>query len=219
MKVKLYNQKGQEVGDVSLPKDVFEVKMSPDLVHQVVLSQMSNRRQGTAKTKDRSEVSGGGKKPWRQKGTGRARHGSIRSPLWVGGGVTFGPTNKKNYKRAVPKKMKRAAMLMVLSKKAQENLVVVLDGFELKEPSTKEIAAGFKSLFLEKGTGMVVLPEMDKNSILSVRNIKNVAVMQAKDLNALDLLNYKYVVLPKKSIEIIKDTFLGKKQEAGSKEE
>jgi large subunit ribosomal protein L4 len=208
MKTKLYNQNGKEIGEADLPKDIFELKMSSDLLHQVVLSQMSNRRQGTAKTKDRSEVSGGGKKPWRQKGTGRARHGSIRSPLWVGGGVTFGPTNLKNYKRIIPKKMKRAALLMVLSSKAKEELVVVLDKIELAKPKTKELAAGFKSIFSDKGSGLVVLPAMDKNAILSIRNIKNVDVMQAKDLNALDLLNYKYVVMPQDSIKAIKETFV-----------
>lgn len=207
MKVKLYNQKGEESGEVNLPKEIFEKEINLDLLHQVVLMQASNRRQGTAKTKDRGEVSGGGKKPWRQKGTGRARHGSIRSPLWVGGGVTFGPTNLKNYKRIVPKKMRRAAILMALSSKAKEDKVIVLDKIELKKPQTKEIATGFKKLFLGKGTGMVILPDMDKNAILSVRNIKNTGVMQAKDLNALDLLNYKYVIMPKDSIKAIKETF------------
>jgi len=208
MKTKLYNQKGEEIGDYTLPKSIFEIEFNPDLLHQVVLSQSSNRRQGTAKAKDRGEVSGGGKKPWRQKGTGRARHGSIRSPLWAGGGATFGPTNLKNYKKIVPKNMRRKAILMVLSQKAQNNLILILDKFETEKPATKETAKGFKKLFLEKGNGMVVLPEMDKNAILSVRNIKDARVMQAKDLNAFDLLQCKYVVMPKKSVEIIKDAFV-----------
>ena len=127
MKVKLYNQNKEEAGQVELPKEIFELKINSDLVHQVVLSQQSNRRQNTASTKGRGEVRGGGKKPWRQKGTGRARHGSIRSPLWRGGGVTFGPTTEKNYKKIIPKKIKRKAVLQVLSAKARENLVLVLD--------------------------------------------------------------------------------------------
>ena len=127
MKVSVYNQEGKEVGKVLLPKEIFEVKVNPDLVHQVVVCQMANRRQPIAHTKDRGEVRGGGRKPWSQKGTGRARHGSIRSPLWIGGGVTFGPRKEKIFKKKIPKKMRRKALFMVLSGKAKENLLLVLD--------------------------------------------------------------------------------------------
>ncbi|MDP2909462.1 MAG: 50S ribosomal protein L4 [bacterium] len=208
MKTKVYNLKGEDAGDINLPEEVFGIEMNTDFLHQVVLSQMSNRRQGTAKTKDRSEVSGGGKKPWKQKGTGRARHGSNRSPLWVGGGVTFGPTNEKNYKRIVPKKMRRKAILMVLSEKAKGNLILILDKLEAEKPKTKDFSAGFNKIFSDKkAKRAIVLPGMNKNVILSIRNIKNTGVFQAKDLNALDLLNYKYVVMPKESIDVIKETF------------
>ncbi len=206
MKVKLYNQSKEEVGQVELPKEVFGLKVNSDLVHQVVLSQQSNRRQNTAKVKGRGEVRGGGKKPWRQKGTGRARHGSIRSPLWKGGGVTFGPTTERNYKRVIPKKMRRKAVLQVLSAKAKENVILVLDKLEMKKAKTKDIAKVLDKLF--KGSGLIVLPKMEKSIILSVRNIPKKATIQAKDLNALDLLNYKYVVMPKESIKAIKDTFV-----------
>ena len=206
MKAKVYNQKGEEVGKVELPKEIFELKVNHSLIHQVVLAQQSNRRQNTAKVKDRSEVRGGGRKPWRQKGTGRARHGSIRSPLWRGGGVTFGPSPKKNYKKRIPIKMKRKAMLQVLSAKAKENMILVLDRAELKKPNTKEASQLFSKIFT--GSALIVLPSMDKNLILSARNIPKKATIQAKDLNALDLLNYKYVLLFKDSIEIIKKTFL-----------
>jgi large subunit ribosomal protein L4 len=206
MKIKVFNQKGEAVEDYELPKNIFELEVNSDLIHQVVLSQQSNRRQNTAKAKGRGEVKGGGRKPWRQKGTGRARHGSIRSPLWKGGGVTFGPTTERNYKRIIPKKMRRKAVLQVLSAKAKEKVIVMLDKIEMERPKTKDMAQVLKKLF--SGSGLVVLPKMNKALILSVRNIPKKASIQAKDLNALDLLNYKYVVLTKESIDVIKNTFL-----------
>jgi len=139
MLVNAYNQKGEEIGKTELPKEIFEVGLNSDLVYQVVLSQTANRRQVLAKTKDRSEVRGGGRKPWRQKGTGRARHGSIRSPIWKGGGVTFGPTTEKVFKKIIPKKMRRKALFMVLSAKAKENLILVLDKLEIEKPKTKSM--------------------------------------------------------------------------------
>lgn len=206
MKTKLYNQNKEEIGEVSLPKEVFEVEINPDLIHQVVLSQQSNRRQGSAHAKMRGEVRGGGRKPWRQKGTGRARHGSTRSPLWRGGGVTFGPRNDKNYKKAIPVKMKRKALLMVLSAKAKENMLVVVDKFNIEKPNTKEMAVSMKKL--TDKSALLVLSKMDKNLILSTRNIPKVESVQASDLNALDLLNFKHVVLSKAGIKKIKDTFV-----------
>ena len=208
MNVKLYNQKGEEIGKTELPKEIFEVPMSPDLVHQVVLSQWSNQRQVSAKTKDRSEVRGGGRKPWRQKGTGRARHGSIRSPIWKGGGVTFGPTTEKVFKKIIPKKMRRKALFMVLSAKAKENLIFILDKLEIEKPKTKSMIEILNKLFLEKGSGLVILPKIDRNIILAGRNIPKADIIQAKDLNVLDLLNYKYLLMPKEAIEVIKETFL-----------
>lgn len=208
MKVKLYNQKGEVIGEHSLPKEIFEKEFNSDLVHQVVLSQQSNKRQKIAKVKDRSEVRGGGRKPWRQKGTGRARHGSNRSPIWKGGGVTFGPTTDKNYKKRIPKKIKRAALFQVLSAKAKEDLILVLDDLKIEKPKTKEMAKIFNKLFLKKGSGILVLPKMHKDIILSARNIEKSETIQAKDLNILDLLNYKFVLMPKDSIEVIEKTFL-----------
>lgn len=208
MLVNTYNQNSEKIGQTRLPKEIFDVKMNPDLVHQVVVSQMANRRQISAHTKDRSEVRGGGRKPWRQKGTGRARHGSIRSPLWKGGGVTFGPRKEKVLKRIIPKKVKRKALFMVLSAKAKENLILVLDNLKSDKPKTKIMASIFKKLFLDKGTGIVVLPQYDENIIKSVRNISGVGIMQAKDLNALDLLTYKYLIMPKDAIKVIEKTFL-----------
>ncbi len=208
MKVPVYNQKGEKISEALLPKEVFDVKMNSDLVHQIVLSQTANRRQKTAKTKDRSEVRGGGRKPWRQKGTGRARVGSIRSPIWRGGGVTFGPRTEKVFKKRIPKKMRRKALFMVLSAKAKENLLLVLDNLKIEKPKTKSMAEILNKLFLKKGSGLIVLSQMDKNIIKSTRNIPKVYAMQAKDLNVLDLLSYKYVMIPKEAIKTIKDTFL-----------
>ena len=206
MKTKLYNQNKEEIGEVNLPKEIFEVEVNPDLIHQVVLSQQSNRRQGSAHSRMRGEVSGGGKKPWRQKGTGRARHGSTRSPLWKGGGVTFGPRNDKNYKKTIPVKMKRKALFMVLSAKATEKMIVVVDKFNITKPQTKEMAVSLNKL-IDK-SALLVLSKMDKNLILSTRNIPKIESIQATDLNVLDLLTYKYVVISKAGIKKIKDTFV-----------
>ncbi|MBI2625324.1 MAG: 50S ribosomal protein L4 [Candidatus Nealsonbacteria bacterium] len=207
MLVKTYNQKGEEVGQTRLPADIFGLSFNSDLVHQIVLSQMSNRRRVIAHTKGRGEVRGGGRKPWRQKGTGRARHGSIRSPLWIGGGVTFGPTKERNFKKVVPIKMKRKALLMVLSDKAKNSLIVLLDQLNLEKAKTK-IMVEILGKLPNKGSKIIALPAMDKNIILAARNIPDVKTCQAKDLNALDLLSFKYLIMPKESIKVIKETFL-----------
>lgn len=208
MLVDVYNQNGEKIGQTRLPSEIFDVKINPDLVHQVTVSQMANRRRVIAHTKDRGEVRGGGKKPWRQKGTGRARHGSIRSPLWRGGGVTFGPTKERVFKKQIPKKIKRKALFMVLSGKVKNNLLVLLDKIKIEKPKTKLMADVFKKLPSKEGTSLVVLPQLDKDIILAARNLPNVDAIQAKDLNALDLLSFKYLILPKDSIKVIKETFL-----------
>ena len=208
MKTIVYNQKGDEVGKVELPKEVFEVPLNTDLVHQVVLVQIANRRQISAKVKTRAEVRGGGRKPWRQKGTGRARVGSTRSPIWRGGGITFGPTTEKVFKKKIPKKMRRKALFMILSAKAKENLLLVLDKLEIEKAKTKAMAEILNKLFLKKGSGLIILLQKDKNIIKATRNIPKTATAQAKDLNVLDLLSYKYILMPKEVIKVIKDTFL-----------
>jgi len=207
MKVSVYNTKKEEVGTVSLPKEIFEVPINQDLVYQVVCSQMANRRQITAKTKNRAEVRGGGKKPWRQKGTGRARHGSIRSPLWKGGGVTFGPSAERVFCKKVPKQMKRKALFMALSSKAREKTLYVLEDIGAAKPKTKIIAEILNKLFPERDSVLLALPKKDDNLVKSIRNIANAKPALARDLNALDVLSYKYLLLPKDSIRIIKETF------------
>jgi len=133
MLVNTYNQKGEKTEQIELPKEIFGKEFKPDLIHQVVVSMQSSQRQGTAHAKNRSEVRGGGKKPWRQKGTGRARHGSTRSPIWIGGGVTFGPTKDRNYKKSIPKKMRRAALLSTLSAKAKDKEIAIIDEIKIKQ--------------------------------------------------------------------------------------
>ena len=208
MKISVYNQEGKETEQMVLPKELFQVPLNMDLVHQVAVSQMANKRQNNAHTKDRSMVRGGGKKPWKQKGTGRARHGSIRSPLWAGGGVTFGPTNERNFERKIPKKMRRKAMFMILSEKAKNNLLVVVDNFSITDPKTKAMAAIMKKLPAQNGSLLLGLAGMDKNVILAARNLRNAKIIQAKDLNCLDLLNFKYLIITKDSVKVLKDTFL-----------
>jgi large subunit ribosomal protein L4 len=188
------------------------VKINSDLVHQVIVSQMANRRKVIAHTKTRGEVRGGGRKPWRQKGTGRARHGSIRSPLWRGGGVTFGPRKEKILKKKIPKKMKRKALFMVLSGKFKNNFLIVLDELKLEKAKTKFLVQLFKNLRakiknFKEGNALIALPDYDKNIILAARNLSGIKTIWTRDLNVLDVLFSKYLILPKDSIKVIKDTF------------
>lgn len=208
MKINVYNQEGKEAGNTLLPKDIFDIKINPDLVQQLVVSQMANRRQSLAHAKGRGEVRGGGRKPWRQKGTGRARHGSRRSPIWKGGGVTFGPTKERVFKKKINKKMRKSALLMVLSGKVKNNLLLVLEDLKLEKAKTKLMAAVLKKLPCKDKSALIVLPKMDKNTIIASRNIASVGTIQAKDLNTLDLLSFKYLIMPKEAIKTIKETFL-----------
>ncbi len=218
MKYEVLNKEGKKVKETLLPKEVFGIEVNPDLIHQVVVSQMANKRKAIAHTKDRGEVSGGGRKPWRQKGLGRARHGSIRSPIWVGGGVAFGPVKTKIFKKKIPKKMKRKALFMVLSAKAKNKLIVLLDNLKIEQPKTKLMAEIFNKLPIKEESSLVALPEMDRNVIRATRNIPKKATIQAKDLNCLDLLSFKYLVMPLESINVIKETFLKQKVEEQEQE-
>jgi large subunit ribosomal protein L4 len=208
MKTTIYNQAGKEVGDITLPKEIFEVKFNADLVHQIMVSMTSNQRQNSAHTKNRGEVSGSGIKPWRQKGTGRARHGSKRSPIWRGGGITFGPRNERNYEKTIPAKMRRKALLMLLSEKAKTNQLVVLDKIELEKGKTKEVATALSKLPCKLQTTLIALPGYDKKIVLAARNIKKTSIEDARNLNVLDLLNHKYLLIPQDSIKTIEKTFV-----------
>jgi large subunit ribosomal protein L4 len=169
---------------------------------------MANKRQGTAHTKDRSEVSGGGRKPWRQKGLGRARHGSIRSPIWRKGGVVHGPRKERIWKKKIPKEMKKKALFMVLSSKAKDKELILLDDLKIKESKTKLMKEILEKLPLDKKSVLIALPKMDKKIILAARNLPKVSTIQAKDLNCLDLLSFKYLLLPLESVKVIEKTFL-----------
>ncbi len=209
MKAVLYNTDKKNNKEIEIPKEVFDVSLNSNLLHQVVRSQMQNRRQNTAHTKDRSEVRGGGRKPWRQKGTGRARHGSRRSPIWKGGGVTFGPRNERNFKNKINKKMRRKATLMVLSEKFRNSFVYFVADVKMEKPKTKEMADFFAQLPYS-GSALLILPNMEKNTILSVRNIDRVDTVQAKDINSLDLLSYKHLLICESAIDVIKENFIDK---------
>lgn len=208
VKYSIFNQEGKRVGETLLPKEIFGIKSNFDLVHQVVVSQRANKRSIIAHTKHRGEVRGGGRKPWRQKGLGRARHGSIRSPIWIGGGVTFGPRKKVIFKKVIPKKMKKRALFVVLSDKAKNNLLVLLDKLEIEKTKTKLIINILEKLPSKKSSSLVALPKIDRKIITAVRNIPKVETIQAKDLNCLSLVTFKYLIMPKESIKTITETFL-----------
>jgi len=209
----VYNQKGEKTGSAKLSESVFGMKWNADLVHQVVTSMLSSARKPIAHAKTRGEVRGGGKKPWRQKGTGRARHGSTRSPIWVGGGTTHGPRNDKNYFRKVNKKMGKKAFASVLSKKAKDGEIILLDQIVVNEPKTKEavlVLSGLSKIhksFLNKKTNLGVISVFRKNTAIerSFKNIGKVKTSAINDLNILDALNYKYLIItePEKSLEIL----------------
>ncbi len=213
MKAVVYNQEGKEVGETLLPKEIFDVKMNHDLVYQASTIQAANRRQVIASTKTRGQVRGGGKKPWKQKGTGRARHGSIRSPLWRGGGTVFGPNKEKVFKRKLNKKTAKLALFMVLSSKVRDKEFILLEDLKIEKPKTKLMAEIIKNLKLKienfkNGTILIVLPKKEEEILRASRNIAFVDVMEARNLNALDLLNHKYLLTLKESIKALKDTFL-----------
>lgn len=209
METALYNVEGKCVGEITLPKEVFDVRWNPDLVHQVITSIQANQRKGTAHTKDRSEVRGGGRKPWRQKGTGRARHGSIRSPIWIGGGVTHGPRAEKNYAKRIPKKMARKALYSLLSQKARDKEIVMLDEFHFPAIKTKEGVALLKRLAYAGGMApsgakryaLVAIPDGEGIMIRAFRNIPYAAAVASRDLGVLDAARYTYLVFSQKSLE------------------
>ncbi|KKR31455.1 MAG: 50S ribosomal protein L4 [Parcubacteria group bacterium GW2011_GWF2_39_8b] len=196
----IYNQKGKESGKISLPEAVFGLKWNADLVHQVVVSMESSARTPVAHAKNRGDVRGGGKKPWKQKGTGRARHGSIRSPLWRHGGVTHGPTNLKNFDRKINKKMKAKALYTILSKKFKDNQVVFVDKIEFSSIKTKFAKEVMDSLFdkaskKKNNAILLTIPKKDKNVEKSFSNFGNLKVDEIRNISPIDLMKYKYVAI------------------------
>jgi len=206
-KLKVYNQAGKQVSEVKLNAKIFGIELNPELVQQAVRTQNANSRIVIAHTKTRGEVRGGGKKPWKQKGTGRARHGSSRSPIWKGGGVTFGPRKDRNYSIKINKKAKRKALFMSLSAKANDSLVTVVDKIEMSAIKTKDITTMITKLKLKKSV-LVVLPKSDIKIIKSVKNIPKVTVINADSLNIMDVLKYNNLLVLQDSLAVIDKTFL-----------
>ncbi len=220
MLVDIYNQEGEKTRQAKLPKEIFEQEFKPDLVNQVFVSMRSNRRQNIAHTKDRSEVRGGGRKPWRQKGTGRARHGSIRSPLWIGGGVTFGPTKERNFKKSIPLKMKRKALKCVLSQKLRDKEIFIIDELKIEEPKTKTIYVLLNKLFkkIKKGGLMsllIITDKKDEKLLKAIKNIPDIGIIEARNLNVLDVVSYKDLLILKNSIKSIKEILIENPKSSG----
>lgn len=214
-KTDIYNLKREKVGTVELPEGVFGVAWKGAVVKQALTAQMANRRAPWAKVKDRSEVRGGGRKPWRQKGTGRARHGSTRSPIWVGGGKAHGPVADRDYSQKVNKKMRRAAIAMLLSKKLQDGQLSVLDTLALEAPKTKMLAAQLRT-FMEmpktkKNFDVMVVPGAeDKGVARAGRNLPKSKVAAAGSLNVYDLMNYKHLIIDQSAVADIERHYANK---------
>ncbi|OGZ45928.1 MAG: 50S ribosomal protein L4 [Candidatus Ryanbacteria bacterium RIFCSPHIGHO2_02_FULL_45_13b] len=212
METPLYNMAGEKMGMVNLPDAVFSLPWNAALVKQVVEASRTNKRANTAHTKDRGEVSGGGKKPWKQKGTGRARHGSIRSPLWVGGGVTHGPRTERVYDQKVNKRMRRKALFISLSGKAQSGEIVVMEDISFPGGRTREAQSVFRALAIKggiadmdgtKATTLVALPALDALTVRALHNLPRVQSCEVRNVNAESVLGVKYVVIPKSSLPIL----------------
>ena len=203
-KVSVYNMEGKEVGTMDLNDSIFAVEINEHLVHMAVVQQLANNRQGTQRAKTRSEVSGGGRKPWRQKGTGHARQGSTRSPQWTGGGVVFAPT-PRDYTFKLNKKEKRAALKSVLTSAVNENKFIVVDELKLNEIKTKDFAKVLTNLNVEKA--LVVLDTNDKNVVMSAKNIPTVKTAHTNTINVYDILKYNTVVVTKAAVDQIQEVY------------
>ena len=201
MQVLVRNTQGETVDEVELRDDIFGVEPNVPVMHQALVRQLANARLGTHKTKKRGEVSGGGRKPWRQKGTGRARQGSIRAPQWRGGGAVFGP-QPRSYKQKMPRKMRRLAYRSALSLKAQGDQIIVLDALQMEVPKTREMLDILDRLELDASV-LILLPRRNENIEKSAKNIPDVKTVRASYLNVRDLLNYDYLLMPLESLKVI----------------
>ncbi len=204
-KVALYNRQGEEIGEVALSDEIFDVCVSKASVHKVVKMHLANRRQGTSAVKNRSAVRGGGRKPWRQKGTGRARHGTIRSPLWVGGGVVFGPV-PRDFSYTIPKKIRRLALKSALTSKVRDGELLVIDELNFSTPKTKEMVNIFKNLQTGKKVLLVTIAK-DNNVIKSARNIPGVKSIPPDLLNVYDILNCRSLLLTREALTKVEEVF------------
>ncbi len=207
MNVPLRNMTGKVIDETELRDDIFGIVPNEAVMHQALVRQLANARLATARTKTRGEVSGGGRKPWRQKGTGRARHGSIREPQWRGGGTVFGPRPGRNYRKDMPRKMRRLALRSALSVKAREGQIIVLDKLEMSAPRTKDMLKVLKALTGDS-SALILLPEHDVNVEKSVDNLVQAKALRAQYLNLVDIFGHDYLVMPLAAMRVIED-FLG----------
>ena len=201
MLVPVYNAQGEQVSETELQDEIFAAPVNEGLMHQALIRQLANARLGTHKTKTRGEVRGGGRKPWRQKGTGRARQGTIRAPQWKGGGVVFGPS-PRSYRQKMPRKMRHQALRSALSVKAAGSQLVLLDALEMEAPKTKQILDILQNLGVES-SALILLPQRDEIVLRSVRNLPKVRTLVAQYLNVRDLLKFDYILVPLASVEVI----------------
>ena len=204
-KVDVYDIKGKKVSDIELADSVFGIEPNENIVHAVLVNYLANQRQGTQSTKTRAEVRGGGKKPWRQKGTGRARQGSIRAPQWIKGGIALGP-KPRSYKYTVNKKEKRLAIKSLLSSKVIEKELTVVDKLELKEIKTKSMVKALTALKVE-GKTLIIVPEKNTNVVMSARNIEGVKTITANNINVFDLLKYNNLILPVDTVKKLEEVY------------
>lgn len=202
--VGLFNIEGKRVGDVSLNENVFNVEVNKAVLHQVVVAQLANKRQGTQSAKTRAEVRGGGIKPWRQKGTGRARQGSIRSPQWAGGGIVFAP-KPREYRVSLPKSMRRVAMKSALTAKVLENEMIVLESLEMDAPKTKAIVTMLKAFDVKKA--LIVTAESNANVYKSGRNVEGIQVIPVNNINVYDLLKYDNLIITKDAVSKLEEVY------------
>lgn len=218
VKTNIYNQSGEIVGELKLSDKVFAVKVNEDLVHQAMVTQSANERQVLAHTKTKAEVSGGGKKPWKQKGTGRARAGSSRSPIWIGGGVTFGPRKDRNFSKKINKKMKQKALTMVLSDRFSNNNMAIVDKIEVKDYKTKvfnDFLKKIENIFpvasdkkkVSKRSILFVNDNKDEKVVMSCRNLAGFNIINLENLNIIDLLKYKNLMITESAVKIINDRY------------
>ena len=207
MKTKVYNLEGKETGEMNLSEDIFGIKIKPEVVHEVFVALTNNQREPWADTKGKGEVRGGGKKPWQQKGTGRARHGSIRSPIWKGGGVTFGPLYIRNYKTKINKKIKKLATKMCLADRAQNDSFLVVEDFNFAEPKTKLFVKFIAALPKKFKSFLVLTPGKNDNLIRMTRNLKSIQTTRIEDVNVMDLLSHTAVIINKSGVEKLETAF------------
>lgn len=199
----VYNQEGKKNGSQDVPEAIFDLKENNSLVHQVYTIKLANSRKTIAHTKDRSEVRGGGRKPWRQKGTGRARHGSIRSPLWVGGGITFGPRNERVFAKKVNKKMRQKAIAIVLSSKARENSIYIIDSLDFSDPKTKYASKLLDAINKDHKSSLIWGTKDDKNFTRVFKNISYVKPVNINRVNIIDILHNKNCIISKKALQML----------------